>query len=177
MSRNVAAMSRNVDSRTAVHLVSMLKPNLSNPVVALIDEVVRINGRLKSIFASVRATTGLSAMELTVLTAVVESQVAPTVPQIGRSLGSPRQVIQRAANALISAKLLQTAPNPHHKRAPLLHATPRGQALKRKADASAAKAMRSLLGSIDTAKCRRVAGELRELRSAFEAFLRPGKAP
>ena len=155
----------------------MHKPNLSNPVVALIDEVVRIHGRLKSIFASVRATTGLSAMELTVLTAVVESHVAPTVPQIGRSLGNPRQVVQRAANALISAKLLQTTPNPHHKRAPLLQATPRGQTVKRKADASAAKAMHSLLRGIDAVKCRRVAGELRELRGAFEAFLRPERAP
>jgi len=154
----------------------MMRPNLSNPVVALLDEVIRINGRLKSIFANVRATTGLSAMEITVLTSVVESQVAPTVAQIGRSLGSPRQVIQRAANALISANLVQTAPNPHHKRAPLLKPTSRGQLLKRRADASAAKAMRSLLRGIDMVKCRRVAGELRQLRHAFEAVLRPGKS-
>jgi DNA-binding MarR family transcriptional regulator len=154
----------------------MMRPNLSNPVIALFDEVIRINGRLKSIFSDVRETTGLSAMEITVLTSVVESQVAPTVPQIGRSLGNPRQVIQRAANALISAKLIHTAPNPHHKRAPLLQATPRGQRLKRKADASAAQAIRSLLRSIDKVKCRRVAAELQQLRHAFEAVLRPGKS-
>jgi DNA-binding MarR family transcriptional regulator len=154
----------------------MMRPNLSHPVIALFDEVIRINGRLKSIFTGVRAATGLSAMEITVLTSVVESHVAPTVPQIGRSLGNPRQVIQRAANALILAKLIHTAPNPHHKRAPLLKATPRGQLLKRKADASAAKAMRSLLRGIDTVKCRRVADELRQLRHALEAVLRTGKS-
>jgi DNA-binding MarR family transcriptional regulator len=153
----------------------MMRPNLSNPVIALLDEVIRINGRLKSIFIGVRATTGLSAMEITVLTAVVESHLAPTVPQIGRSLGNPRQVIQRAANTLIAAKLVETAANPHHKRAPLLKATSRGQALKRKADASAGATLRSLSRGIDQAKCRRVAGDLRQLRHAFEAVLRPGK--
>jgi DNA-binding MarR family transcriptional regulator len=106
----------------------------------------------------------------------VESHVAPTVAQIGRSLGNPRQVIQRAANMLIAEKLVHTAPNPHHKRAPLLRPTSRGHVLKRKADASAAKAMSALLRGIDKKKCRRVAGELQELRHAFEALLRPGKS-
>jgi DNA-binding MarR family transcriptional regulator len=152
------------------------RPNLSNPVVALLDEVIRINGRLKSMFKNVRTATGLSAMEITVLTSVVESPVAPTVPQIGRSLGHSRQVIQRAAHALISAKLIETASNPHHKRAPVLLATLRGKSVKREADARAGQAMRTLLRGIDAVKCRRVAGELRELRGEMEAYLRSAKA-
>jgi DNA-binding MarR family transcriptional regulator len=152
------------------------RPLPSNPVVALVDEVIRINGRIKSIFKGVKTATGFSSMEITVLTAVVESRLAPTVPQIGRSLGHSRQVIQRAVNALTAAKLVETAPNPNHKRAPLLRATLRGQTLKRETDAHATKAIRTLLRGINAVKCRRVAGELRQLRGEMEAYLRSGKA-
>jgi DNA-binding MarR family transcriptional regulator len=154
----------------------MLKtPHPLNPLVELIDEIVRVNGRLRSVFASVNAQSGLLAMETTVLTAVVESHVAPTVAQIGRSLGNPRQVIQRAANALIAAGLIETALNPHHKRAPLLLATRKGKLLKHRADALASEATDALLRSISANKCRRVAGEVRELRSEIEAYLRSEK--
>jgi DNA-binding MarR family transcriptional regulator len=144
----------------------------SNPLVSLIDEVMRLQGRFKSIFAGSNGVTGLPAMELTVLTAVVEAAGAPTVPQIGRSLGRPRQVIQRASNALVEAGLIEAVPNPHHKRAPLLLPTRRGKAVKRKADASALKAANAFLRCIDAARCRRLAEGLRELRGEIEAYLR-----
>jgi len=155
----------------------MLKtPRQLNPVVELIDELVRLNGRLKSIFSGVNASTGLSPMDATVLTAVVESHVAPTVPQIGRSLGNPRQVIQRSANSLISAGLIETAPNPNHKRAPLLIATRQGKNLKHKADTLAVEMTSELLLIINAGKCRRIASEIRELRSQIEDYLRSIKA-
>ncbi len=151
-------------------------PPISNPLVSLVDEVVRLQGRFKSIFAGSRGVTGLPAMDLTVLTAVVEAAGAPTVPQIGRSLGRPRQVIQRAANALVEAGLIEAAPNPHHKRAPLLLPTRRGKAVKRKADAGAIKAANAFLRRIDSARCQRLAEGLRELRGEIEAYLRVTKA-
>src|SRR6266540_1759526 len=91
----------------------------SNPVAILLDEVIRAQGRLRSVFADVNSATGLTSMEATVLTAIVEARAAPTVPQIGRSLSHPRQVIQRAATTLIQTGLIETRPNPDHKRAPL----------------------------------------------------------
>ena len=148
----------------------------SNPLISLIDEVIRLQGRFKSIFAGSNGVTGLPSMELIVLTAVVEAGGAPTVPQIGRSLGHPRQVIQRAANALIEAGLVEAAPNPHHKRAPLLLPTRRGKAVKRKADASALRAADAILHRIDAARCRRLAEGLRELRGEIEAYLRVQQA-
>jgi len=149
---------------------------MSNPLVRLIDEVVRLQGRFKSIFAGSNGVTGLPAMELTVLTAVVEATSAPTVPQIGRSLGRPRQVIQRATNALIEAGLIEAVPNPHHKRAPLLLPTRRGKVVKRKADACALKAANAFLRRIDAARCSRLAEDLRELRGEIEAYLRAKQA-
>src|SRR5271155_314184 len=151
-------------------------PRMSNPLVRVIDEVVRLQGRFKSIFAESNGVTGLPSMELTVLTAVVGATSAPTVPQIGRSLGRPRQVIQRAANALIEARLIEAVPNPHHKRAPLLSATRQGKAVKRKADASALRAANAFLRRIDAARCSRLAEDLRELRGEIEAYLRAKQA-
>jgi len=151
-------------------------PRISNPLVRLIDEVMRLQGRFKSIFAGSNGVTGLPSMELTVLTAVVEAAGAPTVPQIGRSLGRPRQVIQRAANALIESGLIEALPNPHHKRAPLLSATPGGKAVKRKADAGALKAANAFLRRIDAARCSRLAADLHELRGEIEAYLRAKQA-
>jgi len=111
-------------------------------------------------------------METTVLLSVAESGSAPTVPQIGRSLGHPRQVIQRAANALIAAGLLETMPNPDHKRAALLSVTDDGLSLKNRTSARAIKVGNELLKVVDPARCETVAQELHELRSDIEAFLR-----
>ena len=144
----------------------------SNVVVQLIDEVLRLHGRLRSVFSGVAAETGLTPMESTVLSAVVEAHVPPTVPQIGRSLGHPRQVIQRGANALIEAGLIRTEPNPHHKRAPLLLPTDRGNALKDKESERALKAAEALLRAVDARKCKRLTEELHSLRGEIESYLR-----
>src|SRR3954454_18990450 len=120
----------------------------SNPLAILLDEVIRTQGRLRSVFADVNAATGLTSMEAMVLTAIVEARFAPTVPQIGRSLGHPRQVIQRAANSLIAAGLIEARSNPDHKRAPLLVATTAGKALKGEADVRAIQAATAVLERI-----------------------------
>ena len=63
-----------------------------HPLIGLSDELIRLNGRLKGRFAGARRSEGLGDSELTVLNAVVEADRPPTVPQIGRSLGQPRQI-------------------------------------------------------------------------------------
>jgi DNA-binding MarR family transcriptional regulator len=167
-------------------IINSLKPKISrdiiadmpyekvslHPVVQLADEVARIGGRLQAVFADAHSGSGLSKMETTILMSVAESRFAPTVPQIGRSLGHPRQVIQRAANTLIAAGLLETMPNPHHKRAPLLKPTSTGEQLKKQMSARALKAADTLLEGIDFARCATLARELHELRRDIEASLR-----
>jgi DNA-binding MarR family transcriptional regulator len=89
------------------------------------DEVARLRGRMRALYADTRAASGIAEMELTVLTAAVNAADAPTVAQIGRSLGHPRQVVQRAANALAERGLVTFADNPDHKRASLIVRAPR----------------------------------------------------
>ncbi len=142
------------------------------PLVGLVDEISRLNGRLKSTFAASRREVGLGDSEMMVLNAVVEAERAPTVPQIGRSLGHPRQLIQRAANALMGSGLIEAVPNPDHKRAALLRPTGKGIALKREADARADAIAGTLASDMDGEAVRTATRALRAIRKQLEARLR-----
>ena len=147
-------------------------PDSPPPLSLLVDEVIRTGTRLRSAFAGVRQEAGLGESEFMVLNAVVEAARAPTVAQIGRSLGRPRQLVQRAANALAESGLIATADNPDHKRAALLVPTEAGRVLKRKADAQAAEVAARLGEGMDLAEVERTARALGTLRKALETRLR-----
>ena len=143
-----------------------------NPLIALVDEVSRLHGRLRSAFSQTRRSVALGETELMVLTAVIEADVSPTVSKIGRSLGYPRQLVQRAANALAAEGLIDTAPNPDHKRAPLLMPTDKGRQVKNKADIVAGAIAADLLIGLDPAATQDAIERLRDLRKALENQMR-----
>lgn len=136
------------------------------------DEVARLRGRMRALFSEVRAGTGLGEMELTVLTATVNAATAPTVAQIGRSLGHPRQVVQRAANRLVELDLVRYADNPEHKRASLLVATPAGERLKADDHIRASAITDAVLERIPAAEFAEAAERLATIRAGIENYLR-----
>ena len=144
-------------------------------MIPFLDVAHRLRGRLKELFADSHAESGLADMEMTVLTAVVEASRAPTVSQIGRSLGHPRQVVQRAANALLDKGLIAAAANPDHKRAPLLSSTEAGAAIKREADQRALLIAESVLGDLSPALVVQATALLEQIRRAVEAHARERK--
>ncbi len=143
-----------------------------HPLVGLSDELIRLNGRLRSLFAEARRGAGLGDSEMSVLNAVVEAERAPTVPQIGRSFGQPRQLVQRAANALMEAGLIEAMPNPDHKRAVLLRATATGLKLKRDIDQRADSLAANVAAGLDAAAIRAATASLHDIRTGLEAQLR-----
>jgi DNA-binding MarR family transcriptional regulator len=143
-----------------------------SPLVALVDEVSRLHGRLRSAFAETRRSVDLGDTELMVLTAVVEAAQPPTVSKIGRSLGYPRQIVQRAANALLADGIIAIGPNPDHKRAALLFPTEKGRAIKRQADATADLIAADLANGIDLAAARDAVANLRGVRKDLESRMR-----
>ena len=143
-----------------------------HPLVGLSDELIRLNGRMKSLFADARRNAGLGDSEMAVLNAVVEADLPPTVPQIGRSFGQPRQLVQRAANALVASGLIESMPNPDHKRAVLLRATEAGIALKREIDARADAIASALAAGLDEPAVRAATLALNAIRTQLEAQLR-----
>lgn len=147
-----------------------------HPLVGLSDELIRLGGRMKATFAGARREEGLGDSEMSVLSAVVEAERPPTVPQIGRSYGQPRQLIQRAANSLMVSGLIEAAPNPDHKRAVLLRPTEKGLTLKRRIDARADAIAAEIIGErLDPALIREATAALNTIRRELEARLRTGE--
>ncbi|KTE44951.1 MULTISPECIES: MarR family winged helix-turn-helix transcriptional regulator [unclassified Sphingopyxis] len=140
------------------------------------DEVARLRGRMRALFAETRAESGLPEMELMVLTAVVNAAASPTVAQIGRSLGHPRQVVQRAANRLAELGLIAFADNPEHKRASLIVATEAGRSLKAADHERAQAVTRAVMARIDAATFADAATRMHAIRTEIEAYLREREA-
>ena len=136
------------------------------------DELARLRGRMRALFEDVRSEAGLSEMELTVLTATVNAARAPTVAQIGRSLGHPRQVVQRAANHLAELGLLTFAENPDHKRASLLVPTAAGLDVKASDHRRSEAVTGAMLERISEAEFAEAADRLHAIRSRIELYLK-----
>ncbi|MDE2570852.1 MAG: MarR family transcriptional regulator [Sphingomonadales bacterium] len=151
-----------------------MRDSHSDPI-RLLDAVSRLHGRLREAFAAARLNTGLNEMEHTVLAAVTEARSAPTVPQIGRALGHPRQVIQRAANRLLEQGLIATVDNPDHKRANLLIATPAGSAIQAEANRKAEAISDHLLRQVDAAQLAAAVAHLEAIRGDLDAGARKAK--
>ncbi len=146
----------------------------ANPLIQLLDEVSRLQGRFGSLFAEVHAESGLKHMENLVLNAIVEADTPPTAAQIGRSLGHPRQVVQRAVNDLADDGFLERLPNPDHKRAPLLAVTRKGEQLKERTDRMALAICDAFFQEANPVRCSQLVADLRQQRRALEAFAREG---
>jgi DNA-binding MarR family transcriptional regulator len=140
------------------------------------DEIARLRGRLRLLFEDVRRAAGLNEMELTVLTATVNAVAPPTVAQIGRSLGHPRQVVQRAANRLVELGLVTLVANPDHKRAWLLVPTEAGRAVKAEDSRSSEATIAAILAQIDEQDFAEAADRLHAIRLGIESFLKGSRA-
>ncbi len=146
--------------------------NRATHFIQLLDALARTHGRTVSAFRDLRLAQGLSDMENVVLSAVVGARVAPTASQIGRSLGHPRQVIQRAADSLAVRGLITAVDNPDHKRARLLEPTEAGRQLKAAADIRGLAIADSLTIGLDADLIARTVAGLNQIRAAIEANMR-----
>lgn len=134
----------------------------------LMSELFLLQGRFTSIFGGIREMANMSPVETLTLSAVISAKRPVTVPQIGRSLGHARQVVQRAANALERRGYLATQSNPGHKRAAFLVSTPAGLELQREFDVVADEILAILAADLDPAQVRSTHQGLIELRKVME---------
>lgn len=143
----------------------------SDPLLSLIEELLRLRSRFEMLFENVHDDSSLSTLQMLIMFSVFEAPTPPTVPQVGRNLGHPRQVIQRAANELVEAGILQTAPNPHHKRAKLLVPTAKAHKMKREAEERAIEIAGSVLDKISARRCSTLTKDLRALRQDIDKHI------
>ena len=94
----------------------------------LVVEVFRLNGDLIEGGDALVQDLGLTSARWQVLGAVALSPVPLPVAHIARNMGLARQSVQRIVDDMRDDGLVRTEPNPHHRRAPLVAMTPRGEA-------------------------------------------------
>lgn len=82
----------------------------------------RLNGQLLDVAEQLAHPAGLTAARWQVVGAVLHEPL--TVAAVARRMGLARQSVQRTADLLVDAGLLERRPNPAHRRAHLLAATP-----------------------------------------------------
>jgi len=143
----------------------MSRPEL---LIQLIDEVQRTKARLGTVAVDFNDPGGPTGLTMTILTAVTRALHPPTVPQIGRSLGYPRQTVQRHADQLVELGLIEAVENPDHKRAPRLMATEAGQALHARANARSLAWARTFTADIDPEKLATTVATLQTIRAKIE---------
>jgi DNA-binding MarR family transcriptional regulator len=92
----------------------------------LILETFRFNGRLLAAGDRLTKPLGLTSARWQVLGAIEGQSLS--VAQIARKMGLARQNVQRLANELEKAQMVEYLPNPDHKLAKLVRLTERGRA-------------------------------------------------
>jgi DNA-binding MarR family transcriptional regulator len=95
-------------------------------VTALILEVFRLNGHLLTAGDRLTQEIGLTSARWQVLGAIALAGAPQPVANLARTMGLTRQAVQRTANELSAAGLVEFAPNPHHQRAKLVVLTRKG---------------------------------------------------
>jgi DNA-binding MarR family transcriptional regulator len=150
-------------------------------VAALIDEVLRLRGRVLSATRELNEQRGLSShSQGMLLTAVVRAIEPPTVAKIARSLGFTRQSVQRTANELADGGLIRFEDNPHHKRAKQIVATEAGFAAYSRTDDVRGQWVDQIGDIIDKRELEQAIATLRRIRRYIEhpdAQIQPEEKP
>lgn len=90
-------------------------------------ETFRLNGRLLIVGDRLVAPLGLTSARWQVLGAVAYAPHPGPVAHVARAMGLTRQNVRRIVGDLVLDGLLELRPNPHHRRAPLVVLSPKGE--------------------------------------------------
>ncbi|MEC5323982.1 MULTISPECIES: MarR family winged helix-turn-helix transcriptional regulator [unclassified Aurantimonas] len=134
----------------------------------LIFEILRLHGRLVGAGDALVSSLGLTSARWQLLGTIVGGGRALTVSDIARSLGQSRQSVQRLVNELVSEGIVQMAPNPGHRRAPLLSLTRQGAEIYERAEASRLPWTAKLSEALEAFDIGAAAKTLATLRAALE---------
>jgi DNA-binding MarR family transcriptional regulator len=137
-------------------------------VTALFLEAIRLNGSLTAEVDAMTADLGLTSARWQVLAHAAGAGRARTVSGIARRMGLSRQNVQRIADELAAADLVSFAPNPDHKRAKLVIATPEGRDANAAAHARQVRWSNGLGADVSPERLQAALTVLQTLRGALE---------
>ena len=96
-------------------------------LTGLVLDLFRLSSRMLAVGDRLVAGLGLTSARWQVLGAIVEAARPQPVAWLARDLGANRQNVQRIVHDLAAEGLVAFAPNPHHRRAPLVVLTDQGR--------------------------------------------------
>ncbi|MFZ3394399.1 MarR family transcriptional regulator [Rhodococcus sp. 7Tela_A2] len=126
----------------------------------------RLNGQFLDLADTLAAPAGLTASRWQVLGAVLTTPLP--VAGIAREMGITRQSVQRIADLLVEQGLAEYRPNPAHRRAKLVAATPAGLEAVAQIDPAHATAARRLCDEMGCDDFEEAVSALRRLSAALE---------
>ena len=128
--------------------------------------IFKLNGQLLGAGEAITRPAGITVAWWQVLGAVLREPL--TAAGIGRQMGITRQAVQRVANRLIDEGMLESTPNPAHKRSPLLMPTAKGRsAIERIAPEQTAFSSR-IVAAFGRAELQHLIAELHRLSAVIE---------
>lgn len=104
-----------------------MRTHQGNLLTDVILAVFQANGRLLSSGDALVAPLGLTSARWQVLGAVGLSDRPLSAPQIASAMGVTRQGAQKQLHRMVTEDLLESVPNPAHRRSPLYALTEHGQ--------------------------------------------------
>ncbi|MBM7460637.1 MarR family winged helix-turn-helix transcriptional regulator [Rhodococcus coprophilus] len=133
----------------------------------------RLNGQFLDLAETLARPVGLTAARWQVLGAVLTTPLP--VAAIAREMGITRQSVQRTADLLVGQGLAEYRPNPAHRRAKLVAATPAGQDAVAKITPAHETAARRLCDEMGGDEFEGAVAALRRLSSALERLDESGE--
>jgi DNA-binding MarR family transcriptional regulator len=140
----------------------------------LLDEVRLLWHRLVELGQGLHARESVSLGMRAVLEFLLV-QGSATVPSIARSRGVTRQHIQALVNELLPRRLVALAPNPAHRRSPLVTLSRSGERAIRRMRAREEALLGKTRFGVSPSAMAQAAGTLRRVRAALARGRRSGR--
>jgi len=132
--------------------------------------VFRLNGVLLHWGDRLVEPLGLTSARWQMLGAIALADAPLTAPQVGEAMGVTRQGAQKQLNLLFEQGLVDSQPNPAHRRSPLYVLTQRGRELYQQADELWAARAAELATLIPAARARTAAKTLESMLSQLHSL-------
>lgn len=150
------------------------KLDVADDALHLIDEVIRLAGRLTTARKMATEVAGMRTAHWLVLTAICRAPAPTTVARIARSFGHSRQGVQRIADALEEQGMIRFVENELDRRARLLVPTTKGSEAHALADGEGRAWASDLTSKIPPADIALTVEVLAKLRREIENQGRKG---
>jgi DNA-binding MarR family transcriptional regulator len=145
-----------------------MRTSKSVVLTELVLEIFRLNGLLIASGDALVAGISLTSARWQVLGAIALQQGRAPVAHIANVMGLTRQSVQRIADELETAGVVEFHHNPHHKRAKLVTLTAKGHALNDAAMRLQKPWAAALAAGIDRSELQTTIAVLAQLRARLE---------